>query len=235
MTESKRGSRPSSRRGRTPSNENDRDRGPDREPDHDDDYDRAPAPKRASAPEPDAEVDSYTLQIFFEPQDGIFCATFVEFPELRVSDESRQEAIYLAEDKLHSHLAALRQSGKPVPPPVRTTDYPSHIEIAVSQSLYRKLDSRRHQERVSMEQLITEILTSACERRSSEGGESRQGGGGGGKNRGHGRGQGQQRGGQGGGNRGGRGSFHNTMESRADFMEYVRNLEKGGGPGYKKR
>lgn len=177
------------------------------------------------------ETEAYTLQVFFDPQSNLFCASFLEFPELGSSDESRTEAIYLVEDKLHSHLAALRQSGKPVPAPVHTVDYPTHIELPVSQTLYRKLEAKRHQERVTLEQMVTEILTAAVDKRADA--EPRASSGGGGKNRGGAPGNRSQRG-QGGG-RGGRGNFHNTMESRENFMEYVRNLEKSGGPGFKKR
>ncbi len=176
------------------------------------------------------ESEAYTLQIFFDPHDGVFCATFVEFPDIRVSDPSRQETIYAAEDRLHSELAALRQAGKPVPEPVRMTDYPSHLEIELSQTLSRKLEALRQNERVSLEQLVTEILTSAVERRGDAGRSQ----GGGGKGRNQGGGPNRQQGGGGRGNR--RGSnYQQTMDSRENFMEYVRNLEKGGGPGYKKR
>lgn len=189
--------------------------------------------------EPESEVDVYTLQIFFDGDEAVFRAGFLEFPELRVADESRKEAIYAAEDKLHSHLAALRQSGKPVPQPFRTREYPSTLEVPISQTLYRKLEVKRHQERVSMDQIVTEILTAACENRKVSEGNSHDNRGNdrggrrpnnqsGGKGRG---GQQQGRGGQ--GHR--RGGYNDTMDNRENFMEYVRNLEKGGGPGYKKR
>jgi predicted HicB family RNase H-like nuclease len=188
--------------------------------------------------EPESEVDIYTLQIFFDGDEAVFRAGFLEFPELRVADESRKEAIYAAEDKLHSHLAALRQSGKPVPQPFRTREYPSTLEVPISQTLYRKLEVKRHQERVSMDQLVTEILTGACESRKVSEGTSHDNRGNdrnrrpnqsGGKGRG-----GQQQGRGGGGHR--RGGYNpDTMDNRENFMEYVRNLEKGGGPGYKKR
>lgn len=184
---------------------------------------------------PVSEAEAYTLQVFWEPDQDVFSATFLEFPELVATDVSRQEAIYLAEDKLHSHLAALRQSGRPVPAPIRVQKVPSKLEIPVSQTLYRKLEMRRHQERVSLEQLITELLTSAVERKApeSERGGERSGGG-----RDHGRrggqhgGKGQRQQSQRGGGGGRRGGYHETMDSRENFMEYVRNLEKGG---YKKR
>jgi hypothetical protein len=192
--------------------------------------DAAPPLREKGGRRAEPESEAYTLQIFFDPQDGVFCATFVEFPDIRVSDPSRQETIYAAEDRLHSELAALRQAGKPVPEPVRMTDYPSHLEIPLSQTLSRKLEALRSNERVSLEQLVTEILTSAVERKSDTG---RSQGGGSGKGRGQGGGQNRQQGGGRGNRRGS--NYQQTMDSRENFMEYVRNLEKGGGPGYKKR
>ena len=191
-----------------------------------------PAPQRKARPA-EPETEAYTLQVFFDPEEALFCATFVEFPDIRVADPSRSEVLFMAEDRLHSHLAALRQSGKPVPEPLHVRDYPSHLEIPISQTLSKKLEQLRHAERVSLEQLVTEILTSAVERKSDGGNRSQ---GGGGKDRGRqNAGGGNRQGGGRGNQRGGRGNFHNTMESRENFMEYVRNLEKGGGPGYKKR
>lgn len=183
--------------------------------------------------EPESEVDIYTLQLFFDPEEAVFRAGFVEFPELRVADESRKEAIYAAEDKLHSHLAALRQSGKPVPEPIRTREYPARLDIAISQTLSRKLETRRSQERVPLEQMVAEMLTSACDRRGDNPSNENRGAGGGNRDRRPSQkgGRGQQRGG--GGHR--RGGYNDTMDNRENFMEYVRNLEKGGGPGFKKR
>ncbi len=187
--------------------------------------------------EPETEADIYTLQVFFDQEEGVYRAGFLEFPEFRVSEVSRKEAIYGAEDKLYSQLAALRQSGQPVPQPIRGREFPTHIEFPLSQSLYRKLEARRYQERVTLEHLITELLTASVDRKGDASGDRHQGSGRSGNNRNHSS-QGkrpQQQSGRGGG--GGRRSanYHETMDSRENFMEYVRNLEKGGGPGYKKR
>ncbi len=201
--------------------------------------DEVPYRSDVRAKEPETEADVYTLQVFFDQNEGLYRAGFLEFPELRVAEASRKDAVYEAEDKLYSHLAALRQSGQPVPQPIRSREFPSKLEVTVSQNLYRKLEARRYQERVSLDQLVTEILTSALERKSASEGSDRQAGGGGQGGRGGDRGRGSQqsKGGrqQGGGGRGNRRTYSETMDNRENFMEYVRNLEKGGGPGYRKR
>ncbi len=180
--------------------------------------------------EPESEVDIYTLQLYFDGEEAVFRAGFLEFPELRVADPSRKEALYAAEDKLHSHLAALRQSGRPVPQPLRAREYPSKLEVSISQTLYRKLDTRRLQERVSLEQLVSEMLTSACDRKAEPSFNDNRGGGDRNRrNQSKGGGRQQGRGGGGGHRRGG---YNEALDSRENFMEYVRNLEKGG---YKKR
>jgi predicted RNase H-like HicB family nuclease len=183
--------------------------------------------------EPETEADLYTLRVFFDQEEGMYRAGFEEFPELLVTEPTRKDAVYEAEDKLYSHLAALRQSGQPVPQPIRNREYPSKLEVSISQNLYRKLEARRYQERVSLEQMVTEILTSAMERKSdAQPNNSGQGRG----DRGRGapasnKGQRSQ-----GGGRGNRRNYNETMDNRENFMEYVRNLEKGGGPGnYRKR
>jgi hypothetical protein len=187
--------------------------------------------------EPETEADIYTLQVFFDQEEGVYRAGFLEFPEFRVSEVSRKDAIYGAEDKLYSHLAALRQSGQPVPQPIRSREFPTHLDLPISQTLFRKLEARRYQERVSLEHLVTELLTAAVDRKADS--QDRHGGGGGGGGRGGNRNHPNQSKGQrsqsgrGGGRRSA--NYHETMDSRENFMEYVRNLEKGGGPGYKKR
>ncbi len=184
-------------------------------------------PQRERADEP--ETEAFTLQVYYDREEGMYAASFVEFPELKVLDLVRSEAVYLAEDKLHSKLASLRQAGQPVPNPIhRTKEYPSSIELPVSQTLYRKLEARRIQERVSIEQCVAELLTSALEGRSHHNSEKS----GNRDNRGGGdRGQARGRQGGGGGRQGGggRGRYDKTLENRENFMEYVRNLEKGGG------
>ena len=74
------------------------------------------------------EAEGYTLQCFYDPREDVFCVTFVEFPEIKTSDAVRANAVEAAEEKLHSHLAALRQSGHPVPQPIQTREYPGSLE-----------------------------------------------------------------------------------------------------------
>jgi len=137
------------------------------------------------------------------------------------------------EGRLEDHLHGLKRDRKPVPEAVYSRRYPERLEVRVSQSLYRRLDLQSRAEKVGLDQLVTELLTQALDRKTeaprqqhqqqhhqrhdrNERHDRHEKGG----NRHH----------QGGGHRHGAGrgrGYQETMDNRENFMEYVRNLEKG--------
>jgi len=198
--------------------------------------------------------DEYLTQIYFDRAARQFVGTVHEFPEVRVNGTQRAQVLSDTERKLEQHLLALRGKGTNTPQPVSTRKYPDKLELPISQGLFRKLDLLSRQEKIPLEGLVAEILASAVEKRyESPGPAQKQHSHGHQENRDrhHDRNQHQDRRPHNNNNpnqgspgnsrrpnnnnnnnnnrRGGQGrSYHDTMDNRENFLEYVRSLEKGG-------
>lgn len=202
--------------------------------------------------------DEYVLQCCFDAHERLFTAFSPEFPTLKATGTSRETAIKSLEAAVAKHLQSLKSSGKAAPDAIYSRTYPEKLEIAVSQGLFRKLDLLSRQERVALDKLIVEFISSGIERRAEKAGARAQGGhqsqhhggghqhrGGGQNHRGRDRRGGQNRHGHGHGGGNHRGGNHGNsgnnmpngnrrqpgdgIERGDNFLEYVRNLEKSGG------
>jgi len=193
---------------------------------------RAPTP---TVPEirphhtPRKPSDEYCLQTYYDKGTKQFVAWAAEFPELRTAGHTREDALIELELKLDQQIQNLRRRGESVPEAIQARKYPEKLEIRVSQNLFRKLDLLSRQEKVGLDQLVVELLSSTIEKSLDTGRPQRsqsQSSGGRHQQR-HPQHQQHRRGGP---HRG----YHDTMQSRENFMEYVRSLEKGGGHWRKK-
>jgi hypothetical protein len=185
---------------------------------------RPPAAERELAPE-----DEYVMLIEYDRGRREYVGTCLELPNVRVSGRKREMVFDELRDAVESEAEIRRRRNERVPDPLAAIDAPEHLELSLSQSLFRRLEVLSRQERVPIERLATELLVAALERRvDPPAPAAKQGGGASGGGRHH---------RQGGGGRRGQGrNFHKTMESGENFLEYVRNLEKGGGnPNWRKK
>lgn len=172
------------------------------------------------------EGDDYTFLVRYDKGLKLFVGEVVEISECKSKGNSRDEVLKDLKVKLEDYIEDHRVQGG-LPEPVFSRQYPEKITITVSQSIFRKLDLLSRMEKVELEQLALELLSSAADRRMETGKNpqkhSHQGGG---------QSQ-QQRHNHHGGRHGGGGHNRNrhnqgNLDSRENFMEYVRNLEKGG-------
>lgn len=213
-----------------------------------------PARETSTQPQRPTKVsDDYTLVANYDRNARQFIGSCLEIPILRASAATRELALKDLETRLESHLQDLKRRNAALPEAIYSRRYPERLELRISQGLYRRLDVLSRHEKVALDQLLVELLTSAVERRFE--GSSRQAsqhqqqhqhqndrrpdrdrqhnshpnsqGGGQRQHQGQGQGQGQNRRNQGGNLRGR--SYHDTMDNRENFLEYVRNLEKSGG------
>lgn len=174
--------------------------------------------------------DEYQWQVHFDKAARQFVGTVLEFPEIKATGANRDIVQHELETMIDEHLEGLKRRNEKLPEPFHSRHFPEVLELKISQNLFRKLDHRARAEKVTVEQWVTELLTALSEGRI-------QGGGGGGqrhhqgpqhnsnREQGHGGGR-NDRGHRGGGKHRG---YNNALENRENFMEYVRNLEKGGG------
>lgn len=235
----------------------------DDEEDYEDDRRPAAPARREEVRQPLGPADDYQFQVTFDRQSRRYLGTVVEFPEIRVTSGNPEAALDEIRMAVEDHIEFVRRRGDAIPEPLGAKSYPTVLSVPMSQGLFRKLDLLSRQEKVSIDKLVAELISGAVERRNEpparasggggnrppqhntgnrpqqhntgnrDGGNRGEGGGGGGGNNNRRGGGGGRHGGGGGGHRGG-GRSAEVMENRESFMEYVRNLEKGGG-GYKKR
>lgn len=189
-------------------------------------------------------LDGYTIQTNFDKNTKEFMGTVLEFPDLKSTGRSTKDVFEELHRKVQSYLQNIRKKGQPVPEPFFAKNYPEKIELSVSQGMYRRLDILSRLEKVPLDRLLGELLSVALEKRLEpyrvqerphspdrhERHENRQDRHERNENRGN------TRNAQSGGNnprhnnqqrRHGARSYHDTMDNRENFLEYVRNLEKG--------
>jgi hypothetical protein len=194
---------------------------------------------------------AYRVIIRFEPGNESFTA---QVPELGISEtkKSRAEAVAAAEQAIDSAFQTAA-AGEALPAPIDSAPVPAEISVKVSDSLYRELLFVARRDGMSVEALATELLARAAGRlepgarpprrrepepraeaapapdgdeqpRMEERASDRPRGD---------RGDRGDRGGDRGDRRGPRREregYRPELDDKANFLEYLRNLEKGGGP-----
>ncbi len=214
----------------------------------------APPPAKAAAPSKPAppaqravqsnpgSVDAYMMQMYFDEQKGLYVGTIAEIPEMRVEGETQEEVVTTLTRDLEDFAIDREHDGSPMPVPLSAKTYPSKLSVTLSQDLYRRLELRSIQEKIELERLASEILAEGLQKRGGTETRSRQPSNN--SAQGHDRngndrhGNRENQGGRHNNRRGGRQhsggpnrkrgfDYHGTMDSRENFMDYVRKLEKG--------
>lgn len=148
-----------------------------------------------------------------------YLARAPELPGCQVQAPTRGEALAMIEEDIAARLANMQEQGVDPPMPVDLQPLDGQLAVKVSPAIHRDLLFAAKDASVEFEQLLREVLTRAV----SSGGGGRANSRGGSRRR---DGQGRQRRGAMDGKR-----YQGIMENRAEFMEYVRGLEREGGGG----
>ncbi|NBX93107.1 MAG: hypothetical protein EB078_02295 [Proteobacteria bacterium] len=172
---------------------------------------------------PFREGDDYSFMVRYDKGLRIFVGSVAEIPECKSSGMSREEVLKDLKIKLEDFIEDHRVQGH-LPEPIFSKQYPEKLSVTVSQSVYRKLDLLSRMEKVALDHLVVELLASAADRRleSGKGGQKHAQPNSGQQPR-H-----QHHGNRHGGGHGRNRHSQGNLDSRENFMEYVRNLEKGG-------
>jgi predicted HicB family RNase H-like nuclease len=174
---------------------------------------------------------NYRATLTFDPDRKLFIARAPELEHCTGEGPTRAEAVAKLEEEIDAQLANMLSHGSTPPRAVDEETFSGEITARVSKLLHRDLAYQARSEGIDVDHLVGELLAAAMESRKQTRGV-RSGNRqqqehmphdsvgnryeGGGRNRGF----------------GGRG--HNTalLDDRANFIEYVRGLEQGGGaPG----
>ncbi len=164
-------------------------------------------------------MTNYRFVIAYSPERELYVARAPELQQCQVEAPTRAEAVAMLEEEVKAQLENIEAQEAHPPPPVTERELNGELSIKVSPELHQELAFLAEHDEVELPILLTELLTRAVSFRWAG-------------SRGRGRKRDNQRQGRGGRNREGQGQrYHNIMENRADFIEYVRRQESGGGRG----
>lgn len=173
----------------------------------------------------------YRIVIGFDTEKECYVARAPELDECNAEAETAEAALTALHEEIEAQVINIREAGGKVPTPLVEADVTGEVTLKISKTMHRELAWLARLEELPEEQIASELFQAALsyrlsqnprQNRSAQSGNRRDSQGQGqGDNRGRGRGR------QGGGP--GRGRYHQIMDDRANFIEYVRGLEQGGG------
>jgi predicted RNase H-like HicB family nuclease len=155
--------------------------------------------------------------VVYDSEKEKFVASVPELENLKVMGDTRAEALSKAEEEVEKAFRKAAEDNTPLPPPVDGAEYSGEVSINISPTLHKNLIFMAAQEGIDLDQLASELLSSALaersliksvQRRSPKEGQKREG-----------RRDRRPRGDR----------YFNIMDDKASFIDYVRSLEPGGG------
>ncbi len=164
--------------------------------------------------------DGYRMYVAYDTEKKKFVVRIPELGNLTAEGETRSEALVQAEEKLEQAFRQAAEDGSEMPAPLDGNEYSGEFMIKVSPSLHRELAFIAAREGLELNQIAKEALSIGTTIRFQEDSgrinrDARQINGKERDNR-----------------RSHRGSkYFNIMDDRANFIDYVRNLDSGGGRG----
>lgn len=159
-------------------------------------------------------MSNYRIVLTYLAEKDQFKATAPELEQCEVEAPTRSEALAQLEEEIAARLENMKEQGIDPPRPIDQREFDGKLSLTISSTLHRELTFLAEFEKIELEALIAELLTRSItpqrhpQHRGGKG-EARKG---------------RPREGQG-------RRYHDIMENRADFIEYVRSLEQGGGGG----
>ena len=172
---------------------------------------------------------NYRVVLSFDGERKVFTARIPELPHCTGEGATRGEAIARIEEDLDAQLATFAERGTRPPSALDDAQFTGEMKVKVSVGLQRELTWQSHNEGVDVSQLAAELLSSGLEQRRQAGRGPRPRGGNDniGNSISHDAPRGRDFSDR---NRGGSGPrFHDMLEDRAAFVDYVRKLEGDGG------
>ncbi len=170
----------------------------------------------------------YRVVIGFDPEKECYVARAPELESCSAEAETAEGALTALNTEIEAQIVNIKEAGGRVPTPLVDEDHSGEVTLKISKTMHRELAWLARLEELPEEQIASELFQAALSYRLSQNprrSRPNQGG------QGRGQGRGQSQGGQRGRGRGGqgRGRYHEIMDDRANFIEYVRGLEQGGG------
>ena len=183
-----------------------------------------------------ADERAYRIQISYDQESEKFRAQAPEL-DLEADGETRSDAISALEESIEARMIEAAE-GEHLPEPFDVQELSETLEITLAPQLHRDLNYYAKRAKTDVEGLAIQLLSYGIGKLAGkthfEKAEEREDSGG--KERRENRRQGGRNGGrQGGRSRGRRDTPRRDMDDQANFLEYVRELEKGKGGGHRGR
>ncbi|MBN2497959.1 MAG: type II toxin-antitoxin system HicB family antitoxin [Deltaproteobacteria bacterium] len=168
--------------------------------------------------------DGYRILMHYDDDRQKFVIRVPEI-DLQASAATRTEALAQVEEAIEARIRKAAEDGSSLPQPVDGTEFDGQLQLSISPGLHRELVFLATTDGVELEKLAAEMISEGVGRRSFSAAR--------GEDRGERRSERSER--SGGGRRRGGGrnkkDYHNIMDDRASFIEYVRGIEAGGRGG----
>ena len=118
-------------------------------------------PRKARPPRNDIDAGAYAATVGPLPasEGGGYMASAVELPGCMATGETEAEALEELRDAIRSWILTAREFGDDVPPPISTYRYSGKFVVRVPSSLHRALALRAGVEGVSLNQLVSTLLS----------------------------------------------------------------------------
>jgi predicted RNase H-like HicB family nuclease len=155
---------------------------------------------------------NYRMIVTYSEAKQAFIAEAPELPDCQVEAATRAEALAKLEVEMKAQLENMEAQGVELPRPLDELEFDGNLAVKVTPALHRELAFIAKADGVELDVLLAELLT--------RGAKERWGGFRGGPRREAGRGPRREEGGA---------RYHNIMDNRENFIEYVRSLDTGGG------
>ncbi len=167
--------------------------------------------------------DGYRILVHFDASTEKFVAAVPELGEIKTEGKTRTEAIEKAEEAIESAIRNAAEQDTPLPPPMDRTEFSGELTVKISPSLHRELAFLATEDGMEPDQLAAELINTGIAIKTT-----------GRLKTGSARSTTRDDRGSGGRRRSGRPpkkNYHNIMDDRAAFIEYVRSIDAGGKRG----
>lgn len=117
--------------------------------------------KKGSVRRSDVDAEAYAATVIPLPssEGGGYMAAAVELPGCVSTGETEAEALKELRDAIRSWIRTAREFGDQVPPPASKHSYSGKFIVRVPASLHRSLAIRADVEGVSLNQLVSSLLS----------------------------------------------------------------------------
>ena len=163
---------------------------------------------------------TYRMIISYLPEKEVYQARAPELSGAVVEAPTRAEAVAELEEEISAQVEVIKDQGGVAPKPLDTIELDGKLSLEVTPELHRELLFLAASDNTELSVLVNDLLVRAVSRRW--GGARRSRGGGGNSQPSNDGNRKRPREGQG-------SRYHNIMEDRAEFIDYVRKLDSGGG------